>query len=162
VAMIVDVREATPESAAADAREIDLPAERIVTALHKWDLGAAPEWADLAAGPTGAGASDRALVPSSVVAEPGVEPLRRALLDKLREGVGDPEAVQLVGQRQRETLARAHEALDETCRLMREGHGGELVAFALRRALDRLGEILGVGVGPRVLEEIFSRFCVGK
>jgi tRNA modification GTPase len=158
VVMVVDVREATPESAAMDARAIDVPAERIVTALHKWDLGASAEWTRLA----DARGPDRAPVPSSVVAEPGVEPLRLALLERLREGVGDPDAVQVVGQRQREILARAHEALDEAARLMRAGHGGELVAFELRRALDRVGEILGVGVGPRVLEEVFSRFCVGK
>jgi tRNA modification GTPase len=158
VVLVADVTDATPASATKEARALGVPEERIVVALHKWDLGAAPEWVARIEGHEDA----RRFVPSSVLTDPGVEPLRRALLERLRDGIGDPEAVALVGRRQRETLTRAHEALEEAIGLLREGHGDELVAFALRRALDRLGEILGVGVGPRVMEEIFARFCVGK
>jgi tRNA modification GTPase len=41
--------------------------------------------------------------------------------------------------------------------------GGEVFAAeALRRALCKLGEFSGIGVGKGVLEEVFARFCVGK
>jgi tRNA modification GTPase len=163
VVHVVDVATSTPWSVQEDARRIGVPAERIVTTLHKWDLGVGPEWES--AGPAArqsAVASADPPVPSSVVGEPGVEPLRRALMARLHAGIGDPEETLLVGGRQRHTMMLALEALERSMELVREGQGGELVAFELRSALDRLGEVLGRGIGPQILDEIFARFCVGK
>lgn len=163
VVHVVDVAEITPVAARDDAQRLGVPPERVVTALHKWDLGAGPGWRG-----TGPGSGSDATPPpaagvaSSVVGEPGVEGLRRVLIARLRAGVGDPEATLLVGERQRETMARALDALERALVLLRQGAGGELVAFELRRALDGLGEILGRRVGAEVLEAIFARFCVGK
>jgi tRNA modification GTPase len=163
VVQVVDVADATPASVREDAERLGVPGERIVTALHKWDLGAGPAWNEVRRQLESSGTDPSgSTVVSSVVGEPGVEGLRRALVTRLREGVGDPEATLLVGERQRDTLTRALEALELALELMRQGHGGELVAFELRRSLGRLGEILGRRVGPEVLEAIFARFCVGK
>jgi tRNA modification GTPase len=38
----------------------------------------------------------------------------------------------------------------------------EVVAAALREALDALGEILGQSTRAELLDLIFSRFCIGK
>jgi tRNA modification GTPase len=38
----------------------------------------------------------------------------------------------------------------------------ELVAIDLKEALDSLGEIIGVTTTEDILDQIFSRFCVGK
>ena len=38
----------------------------------------------------------------------------------------------------------------------------EPVSMDLKKAIDALGEILGVHVSPDILDEIFSRFCIGK
>ncbi len=64
---------------------------------------------------------------------------------------------------------RAHEAslgLAEAHEQLQAGAGLELVAFALARAQQRLGEITGLtGLGPvgvDVLHAIFSSFCIGK
>ena len=42
------------------------------------------------------------------------------------------------------------------------GHPMELIAIHLQDAIDALGEILGTSVKVDVLDEIFSRFCIGK
>ena len=38
----------------------------------------------------------------------------------------------------------------------------ELIAIDLSEATDRLGEIIGLSVKKDVLDQIFSRFCIGK
>jgi tRNA modification GTPase len=38
----------------------------------------------------------------------------------------------------------------------------ELVAINLQEAIDALGQILGTNVKVDLLDQIFSRFCIGK
>ena len=38
----------------------------------------------------------------------------------------------------------------------------ELIGIELSEAIDRLGEIIGLSVKKDVLDQIFSRFCIGK
>jgi tRNA modification GTPase len=38
----------------------------------------------------------------------------------------------------------------------------ELLAIDIQEAIDRLGDIIGTNVREDVLDQIFSRFCVGK
>ncbi len=38
----------------------------------------------------------------------------------------------------------------------------ELAAANLRRAIESVATITGESVSPDVLEDIFSRFCIGK
>ena len=42
------------------------------------------------------------------------------------------------------------------------GHPAELIAIHLQDAVDAMGQILGATVKVDVLDEIFSRFCIGK
>ena len=45
---------------------------------------------------------------------------------------------------------------------VRNGTPFELIAIDIREAIDRLGEIIGVSAREEVLDQIFSRFCIGK
>ncbi|NLN54579.1 MAG: tRNA uridine-5-carboxymethylaminomethyl(34) synthesis GTPase MnmE, partial [Firmicutes bacterium] len=42
------------------------------------------------------------------------------------------------------------------------GYAVDLLAIDLHTALEALGEITGESVGPELLDEIFSNFCIGK
>lgn len=56
-------------------------------------------------------------------------------------------------------------ALEDVCRARQaagDGISPEFIASDLRHALDCLGEITGRQVSTQVLDEIFSRFCIGK
>ncbi len=150
----------------------DVAADRLLVALHKWDLGPGEQWQTLAergsltpigAGPTGEAAAQQVrVVRTSAVAEPGVGALREAVSARLADGITHPEEVLVVGQRQRDLLTQAHAAIARARALLRAGQGGELVAFELREALDALGQILGRRADPMLLDAIFSRFCIGK
>ncbi len=54
-----------------------------------------------------------------------------------------------------DSLSRAREAVRDRTPL-------EFIASDLRHALDCLGEVTGRQVSTQVLDEIFSRFCIGK
>jgi tRNA modification GTPase len=58
-----------------------------------------------------------------------------------------------------EDSLRASETIN---RELENGTPMELIAIHLREAIDSLGQILGTNVKVDVLDEIFSRFCIGK
>lgn len=73
----------------------------------------------------------------------------------------DAEEAPACGARQRDALAAALEELDAASAELAAGRD-ELLAARLRAACARLGELLGEGAGPDVLDAVFSRFCLGK
>ena len=66
-----------------------------------------------------------------------------------------------VNFRQNEELKVAAAALPEAISLIANSEW-ELAAIPLRAAIDALGRITGESVDPDILENIFSRFCIGK
>jgi tRNA modification GTPase len=66
-------------------------------------------------------------------------------------------------------LARCRGHIEECLKFLGEAHatclnGGppEILAFEVRGALDRLGEVVGAVYTDDLLDRIFSRFCIGK
>jgi tRNA modification GTPase len=47
-------------------------------------------------------------------------------------------------------------------KLVQEEAGNELISFEIREALSALGEIIGRTTNVDILNNIFSRFCIGK
>lgn len=66
-----------------------------------------------------------------------------------------------VSARHAELLEQAQTML-ERCREEVRQESWELAAFSLREALTALGSITGETIAPDILDEIFSRFCIGK
>jgi len=102
------------------------------------------------------------VVATSAVTGEGVETLGEALADAVRSGRVDRAAAgPVVTARHRAALERAAVALARAHRQARRAEpAGELVALELNEALDALATI--TGARGDVLEEIFSRFCIGK
>ena len=61
-----------------------------------------------------------------------------------------------------EAARRACRSLDDAVRAIDDGLPLDLCAVDLSAALDALGEITGETMSEAVIDEVFSRFCVGK
>ena len=94
----------------------------------------------------------------------GLPALRRAIADAVTEADGSEEL--LVVPRHRASLREARKglqvALGEIDVSQRALKDPEVVADALRGALDRMGELIGQISPDDVLGRIFRTFCVGK
>lgn len=90
-------------------------------------------------------------------------PLIDALLQAVGSDVSSIDASSVVmNERHRAHLLHARDAVESAIAGLEAGVPGDLLALDLRRALDELGSITGVVTSEDVLDQIFSRFCIGK
>lgn len=100
-------------------------------------------------------------VKTSVLRNQGLEELLDAIEKAVWEYPHEAEPEVAVSARHAEHLRQALDALPESmAKISREEW--ELAAVHLREALAALGRITGETVDPDVLDNIFSRFCIGK
>ncbi len=104
-------------------------------------------------------------VDASLVNGVGVEELKRAMADALEQGAdlhAPPHAV--ISERHRNLLIRAHkEARQARAYLNKDVEEHAVVAVVhLRSALEFLGQVTGREYHEDLLDNIFSRFCIGK
>lgn len=120
----------------------------LIEAVNKCDLGT--ERAD-----------DGRIYMSAKTGE-GVEELRerlRATIDT--SGAYSGETI-VTNARHFEALERASEALGRASEALSSGLSGELLSEEVRAVLSILGEITGEVTSDDILQNIFSRFCIGK
>ena len=86
------------------------------------------------------------------------------LLSAITEHVGaiDFEMSFVRDEREADLLRRAVKHLHEAQETIQAGVGIDFVSIDLRGALECLSELTGEAVGEDVLNEIFSKFCIGK
>src|ERR1019366_7209 len=68
----------------------------------------------------------------------------------------------VLNNRHAECLAEAESALSEALDAAQCDAAPDLILPALYQAAGELRQILGLGVAPDVIEQIFARFCIGK
>jgi tRNA modification GTPase len=92
----------------------------------------------------------------------GMSELTGVIAEAARSRMGDLDCEILVNERHALHLRGALEATRRGAASLAEGIPLEFVASDVRSALDSLGEITGRKASAAVLDEIFSRFCIGK
>lgn len=145
-----------------DLAVADLLAERLVdgevlVALNKCDLPANPAVQEVLDRLPGA-----PVVEISTVTGTGIDVLERELYELVAsrsELAGEPA---LVTTRQLDALRRALDGVLSAGTGLAAGVPLDLLAVDVRTALYAVGEITGEQVSEAVLDEIFSRFCIGK
>lgn len=136
------------------ARLDELPALPRLVALNKSDLGS--RW----------DAADRrdydVATPVSARTGAGVAELTALLAERLGAGGLEPERPGAVSARQQSVLRRAGDDLARLAAALAADAGAELLLVEVRTAQRTIGELLGEQTPAAVLDEIFSRFCIGK
>lgn len=103
-----------------------------------------------------------ALQTSSITGE-GLSSLRDEVVANLEGQVAtDQHVVAGTAARCRQSLAEAAIALSRGKELVLRQAGDELVAEEVRTALDAIGRVVGAVYTDDLLDNIFSRFCIGK
>lgn len=93
----------------------------------------------------------------------GIEALRQRLRDWFAESLAThSDAVVGTAVRCGTSLQQVAQAVARAADLAAAHTGEELVAAELRWALDELGQVVGVIYTDDLLDQIFSRFCIGK
>ena len=90
-----------------------------------------------------------------------IEPLKRELVRVARETM-QTSAVMLSNARHYEAVSRAHEAIQRVQEGLANQLSGELLSLDLQDCLKALGEVTGQVTSQEVLNNIFSKFCIGK
>jgi len=92
----------------------------------------------------------------------GIEELKATLFSLITKQTGPSDLPGVVPNlRQKLAIEQAVEAMKKAATGFTERHI-ELTAIDLKDALDALGEIVGETAREDILEQIFSRFCIGK
>lgn len=91
----------------------------------------------------------------------GLEKIKEIISEELKKERTHIQDV-LLNQRHYLLLKKASEELRNAKKSLLQGAGNELVADDLRRAVKTLGEIIGESFSQDVLNNIFSKFCIGK
>ena len=119
--------------------------------------------ADLVSADAAAALSEHGLVISAQTGE-GISRLTDRLAELARAAMRPTEqgSVLVTNARHADCLRRGIDALKDARSARRDGMSEEILAYEVRRAIDALGEIIGIVTSEDVLNGIFARFCIGK
>jgi len=146
--IILHVMDLTSETSNNDNQ--DLPAEKLISVGNKSDL---------------AGAIQReGAQPVSAKTGEGMQLLEQIIIDKARGLISKNSHSEIIitNQRHRDCLLKSCEYLVNAREQILSGGGNELISFEIRAAMDSLSEIIGKTANVDILNNIFTKFCIGK
>lgn len=93
----------------------------------------------------------------------GIEDLEKAILNAVRSGnLAAADTDIAINQRQAAALVRAEGAIAQVQSTIQDELPLDFWTIDLRTAIQALGEVTGEEITESMLDEIFSRFCIGK
>lgn len=152
---LFDITTTTPEELQAELEELNPKKLPLLAVANKIDQ-AIPEQLAEFAGIAG-------LVQISAAEGAHLEDLKQALVEKVNLGKLNTQQQTIVTNlRHVDSLNKTYEALDDVLNGLALGMSGDLVAADIRRALYSLGQITGEITTDDLLDNIFTKFCIGK
>jgi len=142
-----------------DVQVLDLLAEqKAIILINKSDLPEQLSRTELAAH-----VGKRQVITISVAAGTGLDVLEQSIADMVYEGqVSASDGAVVNNVRQEEILRQAAQNLTDAQNTIEAGLPVDFQVIDLRAAWEKLGEISGETVNEDIIDEIFSRFCIGK
>jgi tRNA modification GTPase len=129
----------------------------VIAVANKADL---PQRADMRA--ISAALGGQPIQAVSTISREGIETLTHEISARIGGDPSTNEGAFVTKLRHVEALKRAEASLVHLHSTVAEGGPHECIALDLRGSVDALGEILGTVTRDDVLNEIFSKFCIGK
>jgi tRNA modification GTPase len=155
----------TPEEWTSRLRDCLVAAGEVGDAQFKAAVEAESDTA--AVGSTGAIGTDKGqgwrVRAVSALSGEGLDELRSTIQQTISGGEGfHLEEPVLASERHRGLVAEAAERVEAALAGLRDRHDEELICEDVRGAIQALGRITGEDLTADLLDEIFSRFCLGK
>ncbi|GAA4445678.1 tRNA uridine-5-carboxymethylaminomethyl(34) synthesis GTPase MnmE [Pontibacter saemangeumensis] len=152
---LFDITEVTAAEVKAELDRLNPKKLPIVAVANKIDRAPADKVA--------AFESIEGLVTISAAEGANLEELKQALVKKVNLGKLNTRSQTIVTNlRHVDSLNKTYAALDDVLNGLSLGISNDLVAADIRRALYSLGEITGEITTDDLLENIFTKFCIGK
>jgi len=102
------------------------------------------------------------IVETSALKDTGIDNLKETLYENLMgKGIKDRTTL-ITNVRHRNCLIKTRDNLERTMACIERSEPLEFIAFELREALFHLGEVTGETSTEEILNDIFSKFCIGK
>jgi tRNA modification GTPase len=107
--------------------------------------------------------SDKSILCLSATKREGIEELKKAVVQQFSQNdVPLTDRLVVTNIRHNEALIRTKKCLQQLTCSLENGYSAEFLAIDLKECLDYLGDILGETTAEDILDQIFSRFCIGK
>ena len=137
-------------------------ARPLVFVLNKVDLG--ESWDERRPGMGDEEGKRPAVVRTCGLSGAGIEGLKRVLDERLAEQLprGQPDGCVVATVRNKDLLVRAKDDISDAMASLRDQSWPEFASSDLGDAVSAFNEILGIEVEVDILDEVFSRFCIGK
>ncbi|GAB6153438.1 tRNA uridine-5-carboxymethylaminomethyl(34) synthesis GTPase MnmE [Desulfosporosinus burensis] len=135
---------------------LDSYSDKVIVLVNKIDL--------LEQGQPNISSNDKGTwIPFSVLQLQGFEELEKEIRKRVYQGeaIGTNEPL-LSNVRQITSLERCDNALSQSLKSLQQGMPWDILSIDIRQALQYASEITGHNVQESLLEDIFSRFCIGK
>ncbi len=134
-----------------------LQEKKAIVLLNKSDLEAKISEADVRA------LLDRPVIPISAKLGEGVDALERTITELFfAGGISFNDEVYITNARQKHALSQAEASLRLTRQSLADGMAEDFLTIDLMAAYESLGQVIGEAVGEDLVNEIFSKFCMGK
>jgi tRNA modification GTPase len=103
------------------------------------------------------------MIETSMVSDVGLEEIEHEIQQMVYGGkVSQSESLMVTNTRHETLLREAGQALADAASMTQDSEPLELIEAEVRHGYEVLGEIIGETVSDDILDEVFSRFCLGK
>lgn len=103
------------------------------------------------------------VVEISILKELGIENLKRMIYDSISNSSIDSDAYEMVSNiRHINLLKESSLALKDGLEGIKAGLPVEMISVDIKNSWDKLGKIIGETITEDIVDEIFSKFCIGK
>lgn len=103
------------------------------------------------------------ILETSMLERSGAEKIEEEILDMVYSGKArQNESLFVTNARHKDLLERAKKSLDDAAAMTVMREAMDFIEVDIKNSYDFLGEIIGETVSDDIINEVFSRFCLGK